>query len=126
MTNIPFCIILIGSGYDVLPEQFPLLNSAATHIVRIHVFEPISPAPLRAVWLSVSILLTFFKSYLGRILESNTNMMIQKGKGTYVYSTQRVNGKPVTRYIGKSSSPQAKEYADVAILFRTHGDVRHR
>ena len=38
-------------------------------------------------------------------------MMIQKGTGTYVYSTQRVNGKPVTRYIGKSSSPQAQEYA---------------
>ena len=39
-------------------------------------------------------------------------MIIQKGKGTYVYSTQRVNGKPVTRYIGKSSSAQAKEYAN--------------
>ena len=38
-------------------------------------------------------------------------MMIQKGRGTYVYRTQRVNGKPVTRYIGKSSSPQAQEYA---------------
>src|SRR4030095_16545111 len=38
-------------------------------------------------------------------------MMIQKGNSTYVYSTQRVNGKPVTRYIGKSSSPQAQEYA---------------
>ena len=38
-------------------------------------------------------------------------MMIQKGTGTYVYSTQRVNGKPVTRYIGKSSSPQAQAYA---------------
>ena len=38
-------------------------------------------------------------------------MMIQKGTGTYVYSTQRVNGKPVTRYIGKSSSPQARAYA---------------
>jgi hypothetical protein len=38
-------------------------------------------------------------------------MIIQKGRGTYVYSTQRVNGKPVTRYIGKSSSPQAQQYA---------------
>jgi hypothetical protein len=38
-------------------------------------------------------------------------MIIQKGNSTYVYSTQRVNGKPVTRYIGKSSSPQAQEYA---------------
>ena len=37
-------------------------------------------------------------------------MMIQKGRGTYVYSTQRVNGKPVTRYIGKSTSPEAKAY----------------
>src|SRR5215831_17129131 len=38
-------------------------------------------------------------------------MIIQKGNSTYVYSTQRVNGQPVTRYIGKSSSLQAKEYA---------------
>src|SRR2546427_13059452 len=54
----------------------------------------------------------FFKTHLlGQSEESNTNMMIQKGRGTYVYSTQRVNGKPVTRYIGKNSSPQAKEYA---------------
>jgi len=37
-------------------------------------------------------------------------MIIKKGSETYVYSTQRVNGQPVTRYIGKSSSPQAKEY----------------
>jgi len=37
-------------------------------------------------------------------------MIIQKGRGTYVYSTQRVNGKPVTRYIGKSTSPQASAY----------------
>ena len=38
-------------------------------------------------------------------------MMIQKRNSTYVYSTQRVNGKPVTRYVGKSNSPQAQEYA---------------
>ena len=38
-------------------------------------------------------------------------MLAKRGKSTYVYSTQRVNGKPVTRYIGKNSSPQAKEYA---------------
>ena len=38
-------------------------------------------------------------------------MLVERGNSTYVYSTQRVNGKPVTRYIGKSSSPQAKEYA---------------
>ncbi len=38
-------------------------------------------------------------------------MITQKGRGTYVYSTQRVNGKPVTRYIGTSASPQAKAYA---------------
>jgi hypothetical protein len=38
-------------------------------------------------------------------------MLSERGNSTYVYSTQRVNGKPVTRYIGKSSSPQAKEYA---------------
>ena len=37
-------------------------------------------------------------------------MITQKGRGTYVYSTTRVNGKPVTRYIGKSTSPQAKAY----------------
>ena len=37
-------------------------------------------------------------------------MITQKGRGTYVYSTQRVNGKPVTRYIGKSTSPQARDY----------------
>jgi len=39
-------------------------------------------------------------------------MLVQRGKSTYVYNSQRVNGKPVTRYIGKSSSPQAKEYAN--------------
>jgi len=39
-------------------------------------------------------------------------MLVERGNSTYVYSTQRVNGKPVTRYIGKSSSPQAKEYAN--------------
>jgi len=38
-------------------------------------------------------------------------MLVERGHSTYVYSTQRVNGKPVTRYIGKSSSPQAQEYA---------------
>ena len=38
-------------------------------------------------------------------------MLVERGNSTYIYSTQRVNGKPVTRYIGKSSSPQAKEYA---------------
>ena len=38
-------------------------------------------------------------------------MLVQRGKSTYVYNSQRINGKPVTRYIGKSSSPQAKEYA---------------
>ena len=39
-------------------------------------------------------------------------MITQKGRGTYVYSTTRVNGKPVTRYIGKSTSPQAKAYTN--------------
>jgi len=38
-------------------------------------------------------------------------MLVQRGNSTYVYNSQRVNGKPVTRYIGKSSSPQAQEYA---------------
>ena len=38
-------------------------------------------------------------------------MLVTRGKSTYAYRTERVNGKPVTRYIGKSSSPQAKEYA---------------
>src|SRR5499425_3039637 len=38
-------------------------------------------------------------------------MLVERGNSTYVYSTQRVNGQPVTRYIGKSSSPQAQEYA---------------
>jgi hypothetical protein len=37
-------------------------------------------------------------------------MLVQRGNSTYVYSTQRVHGKPVTRYIGKSSSPQAQQY----------------
>jgi hypothetical protein len=37
-------------------------------------------------------------------------MLVERGNSTYVYSTQRVNGKPVTRYIGKSSAPQAQEY----------------
>jgi hypothetical protein len=37
-------------------------------------------------------------------------MLVTRGKSTYAYRTERVNGKPVTRYIGKSSSPQAKEY----------------
>src|SRR5215475_15799247 len=39
-------------------------------------------------------------------------MLVERGNSTYIYSTQRVNGKPVTRYIGKSSSPQAQEYAE--------------
>jgi hypothetical protein len=38
-------------------------------------------------------------------------MLVQRGNSTYVYNSQRVNGKSVTRYIGKSSSPQAQEYA---------------
>ena len=38
-------------------------------------------------------------------------MLVQRGNSTYVYNSQRIDGKPVTRYIGKSSSPQAKEYA---------------
>ena len=38
-------------------------------------------------------------------------MLVERGKSTYIYNTQRVNGKPVTRYIGKSNSPQAKVYA---------------
>jgi hypothetical protein len=38
-------------------------------------------------------------------------MFVERGNSTYVYSTERVNGKPVTRYIGKSSSPQAQQYA---------------
>jgi exonuclease VII large subunit len=38
-------------------------------------------------------------------------MLVERGNSTYVYNSQRVNGKPVTRYIGKSTSPQAQEYA---------------
>ena len=38
-------------------------------------------------------------------------MIVQRGKGTYVYKTERVNGTPMTHYLGKSTSPQAKEYA---------------
>ena len=37
-------------------------------------------------------------------------MIVQRGRGTYVYKTERVNGTPVTHYLGKSTSPQAKEY----------------
>jgi hypothetical protein len=37
-------------------------------------------------------------------------MLVQRGNSTYVYHSQRVNGQPVTRYIGKSNSPQAQEY----------------
>ena len=37
-------------------------------------------------------------------------MLVTRGKSTYAYRTARVNGKPVTRYIGKSTSPQARDY----------------
>src|SRR5215470_6718036 len=47
----------------------------------------------------------------GKIAGGKTSMLVERGNSTYVYSTQRVNGQPVTRYIGKSSSPQAQEYA---------------
>ena len=50
-------------------------------------------------------------------------MLVERGNSTYVYSTQRVNGKPVTRYIGKSSSPQAKEYVKSKEEKKQH---RHR
>ena len=50
-------------------------------------------------------------------------MLVDRGNSTYVYSTQRVNGKPVTRYIGKSSSPQAQEYAQSKEEKKQH---RHR
>ena len=44
------------------------------------------------------------------VIQGVIPMIVKKGSGTYVYSTQRVNSKPVTRYIGKSTSPQAKAY----------------
>jgi uncharacterized FlaG/YvyC family protein len=50
-------------------------------------------------------------------------MIVQRGNGTYVYSSQRVNGKPVTRYIGKSSSPQASAYEKRKEAKKQH---RHR
>src|SRR5262245_29824181 len=34
----------------------------------------------------------------------------ERSQSTYAYRTERVNGKPVTKYIGKSSSAQAKAY----------------
>jgi hypothetical protein len=37
-------------------------------------------------------------------------MLIQRGSHTYVYSSQRVNGKRVTRYIGRSTSAPAQAY----------------
>src|SRR5712691_9034141 len=37
-------------------------------------------------------------------------MLVERGNNTYTYRTERVNGKPVTKYIGKSSSPQARAY----------------
>jgi hypothetical protein len=53
----------------------------------------------------------FLDPLTGKISGGHTSMLVQRGKSTYVYNSQRVNGKPVTRYIGKSSSPQAKEFA---------------
>jgi hypothetical protein len=61
--------------------------------------------------MATSARLTFLSPITGKIAGGNTSMLVERGKSTYVYSTQRVNGKPVTRYIGKSSSPQAQEYA---------------
>ena len=37
-------------------------------------------------------------------------MLVTRGKNTYAYRTERVNGKPVTKYIGKSLSPKARVY----------------
>ena len=37
-------------------------------------------------------------------------MLVTRGKSTYAYRTERVNGKPVTKYIGKSLSPKARAY----------------
>jgi hypothetical protein len=47
---------------------------------------------------------------LQEVIQGVISMIVKKGRGTYVYSTKRVNGKPVTKYIGKSTSPQAKTY----------------
>src|SRR5215831_18814811 len=46
----------------------------------------------------------FLPPLTGNIAGGHTRMLVERGNGTYVYSTQRVNGKPVTRSIGKSSS----------------------
>jgi hypothetical protein len=37
-------------------------------------------------------------------------MIVERGKNSYCYVTKRVNGKPVTTYIGKTTSPQARAY----------------
>jgi hypothetical protein len=53
----------------------------------------------------------FLDPLTGKISGGHTSMLVQRGKSTYVYNSQRIDGKPVTRYIGKSSSPEAKEFA---------------
>jgi hypothetical protein len=61
----------------------------------------------------VSVLITadiFLSPITGKIAGGNTTMIVQRGKGTYVYKTERVNGTPMTHYLGKRTSPQAKEY----------------
>jgi hypothetical protein len=37
-------------------------------------------------------------------------MIVKRGKQTYCYKTERINGKPVTKYVGKLTSPQAQAY----------------
>src|SRR5262249_20587004 len=94
-----------------LLEQFPHLNSA----------QSINPSPMSCAMItSTSACCVIVRQHCadiisyplaGKISGGHTRMLVERGNSTYVYSTQRVNGKPVTRYIGKSSSPQAKEYA---------------
>ena len=37
-------------------------------------------------------------------------MLIKRGKGEYCYKSIRINGQPKSIYLGKSSSPQAREH----------------
>jgi hypothetical protein len=37
-------------------------------------------------------------------------MIIKRGKGEYCYKSVRVNGKPKSLYLGKPSSPKAREF----------------
>src|SRR2546425_284059 len=84
------------------------------HIIRLPCFEPVSPAPLCLLWGYLSAFADFFSlpvlGKLQEVIQGVIPMIVKKGRGTYVYNTTRVNGKPVTKYIGKSTSPQAKTY----------------